>query len=508
VVLNAELPQENNLNIYSNALFNYRDSKASAFFRPPDSTKQTKYPNGFLPIINANILDYSFSLGVKGEFDDGVYWDLSNTYGYNNFKFLVEDSMNYALGTPSPSSFSNGNLSFLQNTTNLDLKTTINKLDLAGGIEYRYENYKIAAGDEASYYHGGSQGFSGFRPENETDSSRGSYAVYLDSTYNFVKDFSLEGAARYENFSDFGSTINVKLATAYKIIPEFLLRSSASTGFRAPSLSQSNYSQTSSFLSGGSVITQGILKPDNVVSQLFGAKALKPEKSKHFSLGGVYQPLKDLSIMIDYFYAKIGDRIMLSDTFTLSPADKVRYGMSKVSFFTNAIDTKTQGIDIKLNYKHTFEDNAKIAVITWYNHSKNKVVSFNTDATSRESSFKEIDKIENGQPKDSIRFLTNYSKNAYNIALNLSRYGSYRQVVSGTAYDFDPIITTDLEVSYKITKSVNMAIGGNNIFDAMPNKFKNLSGIAYGNDGILPYSNYAPLGFSGAFYYAKISLEF
>jgi len=507
-VLNVELPQENNLNIYSNALFNYRDSKASAFFRIPDATKQTKYPNGFLPIINANILDYSFSLGVKGEFYDGVYWDLSNTYGYNDFKFLVDDSMNYALGSSSPTSFNNGTLSFLQNTTNLDLKTTVDKLDLAGGVEHRYENYKIVAGDEESYYEGGSQGFAGFRPENETDSSRESYAVYLDSTYHFTKDFSLEGAARYENYSDFGSTKNVKLATAYKITPKLLLRSSASTGFRAPSLSQSNYSHTSSFLSGGVVVTQGTLKPTNVVSQLFGAKALKPEKSKHFSLGGVYQPLKDLSIMVDYFYVQIADRIMLSDAFKLTSTDEAKYGMSEVSFFTNAVDTKTQGIDIKLNYKYTFEDNAKIAITTWYNHNKNEVISFNTNATSRENSFKQIDRIENGQPKDSIKFLTNYSKNAYNITLNFIGYGSYRQVIKNIAYDFDPIITTDLGVSYKMTKSVNMAIGGNNIFDVMPSKWKNLSGVFHGNNGILPYSNYAPMGFSGAFYYARISLKF
>lgn len=507
-ILNVELPQEEDVTIYTNFLLNYKDSEASAFFRTPDVTRALN-PNGFLPMINARILDYSFALGAKGEFKDGIYWDLSNKFGYNDFKFLVNDSVNYALGTSSPRTFENGSLSFLQNTTNLDIKTTTGEFDLAGGLEYRYENYKIEAGDETSYYNGGSQGFSGFRPENETDSSRNSYSLYVDATYNFTEYFSLEGAARYENFSDFGETTNVKLALAYKVAPEVLLRTSASTGFRAPSLSQSNYSLTSSFLSDEDlIITQGTLKPDHEISQLFGAEDLCSEKSQHFSVGGVYQPIKGVSFMIDYFFTKVDDRIMLSDVFKLSAEDQAKYGMSQITFLTNAVDTKTQGIDIKLNYKYILEDSSKLDLGVWYNYSKNKVVGFNTASTNRTDSFEQIDRMENGQPKDSLKILTNYEINAYNIAINLNRYGSYKQVLSNIAYEFDPMITTDVEVAYKASKNVKIAIGANNVFDIMPNKWKNLSGIGYGYDGILPYSNYSPIGFSGAYYYVRLNAKF
>lgn len=506
-VLNVELPQENNMNIYANSLLNYRESRASAFYRTPDDERILK-PEGFLPMINANILDYSFALGVKGEVGSGIYWDLSNKSGYNDFQLLVDDSMNYALGASSPRSFDNGSLSFLQNTTNLDLKTTLGKLDLAGGLEYRYENYQIEAGEEASYHEGGSQGFSGFRPENETDSSRNSYAIYVDATYNFTDDFSVEGAARYENFSDFGETTNVKLALAYKVLPEVLLRTSASTGFRAPSLSQSHYSQTSSFLLGvDTIITQGILKPDHEVSQLFGAEVLKPEKSKHFSVGTVYQPTENLSFMIDYFLAQVEDRIMLSDTFSLSAEEQATYGMAAASFLTNAVNTKTQGIDIKLNYKYVLEDNSKLDIGVWYNYSKNEVIGFNSESTNREDSFVQIDRIENGQPKDSLKILTNYEVDAYNMVLNLNRYGSYNQARSDVSYHFDPMITADAEVAYKVSEDTILAVGGNNIFNAMPSKW-DLSGIGYGSDGILPYSNYAPIGFSGAYYYVRANIKF
>lgn len=510
-VLNVELPQKNNINIYTHSLLNYRDSKASAFFRTPDVTRPI-YPNGFLPMINANILDYSFAIGAKGEIGDGIYWDLSNKYGYNDFKFSVNDSMNYALGASSPASFNNGSLSFLQNTTNFDVKTSIDKFDLAFGIEYRYENYKIEAGDEASYYNSGSQGFTGFRPENETDSSRNSYAFYVDTIYNFTNALSLEGAVRYENFSDFGSTTNLKLALAYKVMPELLLRTSASTGFRAPSLSQSNYSLTSSYLSGGVIITEGVLKPNHEVSKIFGAEDLVPEKSKHFSVGGVYQPIKDLSLVVDYFFTEVDNRIMASSNLSGTTAAQIAVlaanSVNKASFFTNAVDTKTQGIDIKVNYKYTFENSSKLDLGVWYSYSKNEVVNYNTTSITIENSFKQIDRMENGQPHDSIRLLTNYELNKYNIALNVSRYGSYTHVPSDTAYKFKPLITTDLDIAYSVSKKISLAIGGTNIFDKTPSTWNGLSGIGYGYDGIMPYSNHSPAGFSGAYYYVRALIKF
>lgn len=511
-VVNTEAPQSNNVVLYSNALLNYRESSASAFYRVPDSSR-VLYPDGFLPLIQTKILDYSVAFGVNGELTNGIYWDLSNVYGYNHVQFGVDDSINYALGASSPTFFNNnGTLTFIQNTTNLDIKKSFDKLDLAGGAEYRYENYKITAGDTASYYNGGSQGFAGFRPENETDSSRNNYAFYVDGTYHFTSDFSWEGAGRYENYSDFGSTSNIKLALGYRIIPEIFLRTSASTGFRAPSLAQSKFSQTSSFYDTTAIMSQGTFVVDSEVSKILGAQSLKPEKSKHLAFGGLYEPMKDLTFMVDYFFIKVDDRIMLSSQLTgdtpIQQSVLASNNVSAARFFTNAVNTQTRGIDLKLNYKYLLENHGKLDFGFWYNYHENKVIQYNSNAITQENFYEQIDMLENGQPKESMKFLTNYNISSYNIVMNLNRYGSYHHAISGVSYEFNPMTTVDMEIAYAFSKNVNLAIGGNNIFDTMPNKWKNLDGIGFGNNGILPYSSYSPIGFSGAFYYARATIRF
>ena len=505
-VLNAEIPQANGINIYTNAILNYRDSQASAFFRPSDHNDATTliYPDGFLPMIDAKVLDYSLSLGVKGEFGDGIYWDLSNVCGINSIEYTLKDTMNYSLGAASPTSFNNGSLTFIQNTSNLDLKKNLDKLKLAGGVEFRYESYEIEAGEEKSYIEGGSQGFSGYTPLNAVDDNRNSYALYLDATYNFNDDLSLVGASRFEDYSDFGSTTNVKIALSYKITQELLLRSSASTGFRAPSLAQSNYSHTSTF--GG--LIEGTFKPNHEVSKLFGAKDLEPEKSKHFTIGGVYQPSNDTSFVVDYYFTEVNDRIGLSNEFTLSSAQQLEYGINKARFFVNSATTQTYGVDIRLNHKHKLENSSSLNFGIWYNYNKNKVTSFNNDDINRENSFEQIDRVENGQPKDSLRILSSYSIDKIDTTLNISRYGSYNQVIDNISYGFDPAWSADLDISYQVNKSYKIAIGGNNIFDAMPNKWDGLSSKYYGYNRTKPYSRYSPFGYSGAYYYLRASMEF
>jgi len=506
--LNIEMPQKGGVDIYANALVNYRDSQASAFFRPSNHDENTTllYPDGFLPMLSAHIFDTSFGVGARGE-AWGVKYDLSNTYGLNTIDYKVDNSMNYSLGAQSPTSFNAGSLGFLQNMTNLDLKKSYDSLKLAAGLEYRYESYSITAGDEASYRDGGSQGFPGYSKESEVDTSRNSYALYLDSVY--VRDnFSLEAALRYEKYSDFGATNNVKLASDYKVNKEVFLRASMSTGFRAPSLSQSNYSNIATF--GGAV--SGTFQPDAAVSQALGAKELEAEKSKHLTLGGVYEPTHKTSVMIDYFLTDVEDRIMLSNPQALSLEQQNLYGAEEASFFTNAVDTRTYGIDIKISHKETLTNDARVSFTTWYNYSKNRVSAFNNSMYTRESSFEQIDRMENGQPKHSFRFLTNYQTPKIDYTLNFSAFSSYAEVIDDKRYWFDGELLTDIDISYKLSKKFNVALGGNNIFNSTPNKWDGLAysdtNKFYGYDSIKPYSRYSPFGYSGAYYYARATLKF
>jgi len=502
-LLNSELPFENGVALYSNILLNKKQSEASAFFRTPDKNRAFNR-DGFLPMIHADIDDYSLNVGIKGLMFYGVEWDLSQVVGANSFTFNVDDSMNYSLGKSSPTSFYNGKLFTQESTTNLDFKKHFESdFTLSAGAEYRNEKYSISKGDKASYSGTASEGLKGFQPRNEVDASRYSYATYLDGVWSLSSKLSTELAARYENYSDFGEMSNVKFALSYKILKPLSLRTSASIGFRAPSLAQSNYSLTSSYVdTNGTIFTKGTFKTDDSEAISEGATSLKPEKSKHLSIGTLYKT-DDFYFTMDYFYIKVNDKIMLSDDIDVSSGN-----IDKVRFFTNAVDTRTQGVDLKTAYNKKFKNSQKLDVSFWYHYSINRITHINTPHISKKNSLEQLDAIENGQPKDSQRVLLNYNVNSYNVALNISRFGSFSQIISEKSRFFDPIISTDLELTYSFKKYLALSLGGTNIFNSMPNKWKDLSGIGLGYDGIVPYSEYSPLGFSGAFYYVKATLKF
>ncbi|MBL4630062.1 MAG: TonB-dependent receptor [Paraglaciecola sp.] len=508
---NVEIPQKNDVLFYSNATFNSRKSHASAFFRAADNTR-VMFSEGFLPIINADITDSRISFGMSGQWNNGYVWDVSNTYGYNKFEFSLENSINYTLAEDSPTSFYNGALISIQNITDFDVNKRLGKFELAAGLEYRHEGYQIESGDPESYIGTASQGFAGFKPENETDTTRTSYSIYADVTYNATDQWSIETAGRYEHFSDFGSTSNLKIATDYIITPLLLLRGSASTGFRAPSLAQIGYSQVSSFLDGDVLTSQGTFTVDHAVSQSLGAKELTPEKTKHLTIGSVYQPTKDISFMIDYFYAAVDDRIMLSNELFGTTTEQLNvlseYTVDKARFFTNAANTETEGVDAKLNVKHLFSDKSKLDMTLWYNYSENEFSSFNDTVINESNSFSQIIRIENGQPKSAMRFLTHYATGPFNITANLSRYGAYKQAMNGIAYNFESAWTTDFSVTYAVNDQVNLSLGGLNILNAKPNKWNNLDGDIFGSNGVKPYSRYSPFGYSGAYYYLKTEITF
>lgn len=497
--LNSEIVLESDTILYSNILLSYKESISSAFLRTPDPTRPI-YPDGFLPLINAKILDSSVAFGIKDNFNDFFSWDLSNVYGYNHFNYNLQDSINSSLGASSPTSFDAGGLTFTQNTTNLDLKKRVNNITLTGGLEYRYENYKIHEGDEASYTGTGSEGFAGFSKANNTDIDRDVYAVYADMVHRLNKIFSYELAARYENYSDFGSTANYKLSLGYKVLSKLLLRSSASSGFRAPSLSQSGYTHTSSFATDSGLALSGIFEPSDAISKSLGAQKLRPENSLHYTLGAVYQFNKKISFMVDYFYTKVDDRILLSDKKNL-PSNS--YGVASASYFTNAINTQTQGVDVKLDYELDFRDDSHLKSIFWYHYNDTKIRSFNENV-----SYSQTQRIEHAQPKTAIRLLNNYKKDDYEFTLNISRFGSYYHVLGDNAYKFGENTTVDLDINYRLNSGAALSLGATNIFSEMPDKWDGRSNPYLGYDGILQYSNNSPIGYSGAYYYLKVSYDF
>jgi len=510
-ILYSEVPQDNDINIYSQLLFDYKESKASAFFRPSSDKSISLYQDGFLPIIKAKITDSTILLGVKGEIYDSISWDLSNSYGLNHFHYFVEGSMNYYLDANSPTSFDNGSLNFIQNTTTLDLKKDESKFKIAGGVEFRYENYQIKAGEVASYIGTGSEGYAGYKPENEVNKHRHSYAIYVDNTYNFTKKFVFETALRYEDYSDFGESTNGKLALSYKLTPTLMLRASGSTGFRAPSLAQSYYSQTSSFVNDmGILTTQGTFRVDHEVSKSLGATDLKSERSQHVTMGTVFRPNKKTSLSVECFYIDVNNKILLTPEITATTPEQQevfrKYNVSAARFFTNAARMTTQGVNLKINSSHNFQNGSNLDVGFWYSYSKNDNKK-STDISLDGSNTARV-LYEDGQPKSSLRILTDYKYKNIETTLNISRYGSYYQMLNENIYKFDAKWTTDINIAYDFTKNFRLSFGGINIFDTMPNRWDNLDGYLYGTNGIEQYSRYTPFGYSGAYYYLKASIKF
>ena len=523
--INAAVPVEA-VSFYAHGLLDRRNSSAGALYRLPTDVRNNPalYPTGFLPMIEPTINDYSLSAGVRGVSADNVRWDLSLTHGRNDYHFYVSNTHNDSLGNSSPTSFDSGATTYTQDILNLDLVKKIGALNLAGGAEIRHENYRISRGELASYVLGststiaGAQGFPGFMPENEVNASRSNKALYGDARYGVSRAVSVEGAVRYESYSDFGSTLDNKLALAFRPHEDMLLRASASSGFRAPSLSQAYYTSTVSTLSSAdSTFRQaGTFAVNHPVAVALGSQALRPEKSKHQTVGVVYQPTSDFSISADFFSADITDRIMLTGNIVDSVSPQVKailkqYGVQSARYFTNAIATETHGLDIRLNYKHSFEDRGKLKMVASYHRDQTTITDvyplasiLGNQTTTAVLNDTTRSFVETAQPADGYKLWTQFETGTWRSTLNLNRVGSY-YYVNGSR--FGAKLTTDLDLALQLSKNLEIAVGGNNIFNVLPDKFPETSNLFVSGNGIIQYPPISPYGYNGAFFYIRLNLK-
>ncbi|MDP5138987.1 MAG: TonB-dependent receptor, partial [Spirosomaceae bacterium] len=326
LMANMSLPMNKTTEFYAFGGLSARGGNAAGFYRLPFQSRNVTdiYPNGFLPEINSRINDQSLAVGIRGK-AAGWNVDFSNTFGQNSFDYLITNTLNASLGASSPTSFDAGGFAFAQNTTNFDLSRKVDVakgLNIATGLEFRYENYTVSAGEEASYTNyglatrigtnpdgtpillrdnvgpistvfgpdgsarpGGAQVFPGFSPANEVDARRNNIGAYLDLELDATEKWLIGAALRHENYSDFGSTTNWKLSSRYKITDSFALRGAASTGFRAPSLHQQNFNSTSTLFVDGVPFEVGTFSNDSRVAQLLGIPKLKQEVSTNLSFG-------------------------------------------------------------------------------------------------------------------------------------------------------------------------------------------------------------------------------
>jgi iron complex outermembrane recepter protein len=502
------------------------------------------YPLGFLPLIQPRVVDTSLTAGARGELATWFY-DLSAGYGRNKFDFYVTNSLNTSLGpTNNQTNFYAGSLGDDQWTANLDLSKQYRvgmmsgPLNVAVGAELRRDGFEQMAGEPNSYRQGGvrardgsiapagAQVFPGFQPSNEVDTSRNSKSIYADLEGDVFAQLRVGIAGRYENFSDFGSTTNGKLTVRYSPMQQLIFRGAASTGFRAPSLSQGNFSAISTnFLLNQQT---GLLEPfetgtyrvDSAIARALGAQDLKPEKSKNLSAGVVWQPFSNFELTFDYFHIDIEDRIVFSGNFTGARVQALiaPLGATAARFFTNAIDTETNGYDVVGNYQRPLMG-GRIDLSAAYSNNETEVVGTVTTPNQLsglgEVLFDRIERrrVECGQPKDNVRLMQSFNRSGFTVTARESRYGEYCSFTILPADDqiYEAEWIADLELAYK-WNNYTFAAGAENLFDNFPdrNLVRNANGAftAQSNNGIFTYPINSPFGMNGRFVYTRVGYSF
>ena len=566
---NTLVPLSDNAEFYSFGGLGHRDGLAAGFYRLPSEapTEQGRvvrqlYPFGFLPDIHTIIDDHSASAGVRGTVDA---WDVdfSVTQGGNAFHFFVENSNNASMGTASPTTFDAGRLSFIQTVGNLDLVrpvglAALRSLSFVTGAEFRREEYHIEAGEEASWQLGnggsrpgidfdttstgrpkdpGAQVFPGFQPSNEVDRTRNSLGLYGGFESQVSERLLLDVGGRLEHYSDFGGTVNGKVATRFQVVPALALRAAASTGFRAPSLGQvwfNNVSNQFVLDTSGALVPNRILTSNNEsrVTQTFGVPPLKQETSVNLSLGVVARPASNWSLTADAYRITIGDRIVLSSQFQSS--DPVvgavvrrlltpfqRLGVTTAQFFTNAVDTRTIGLDVVITHSRTLAGGT-LSLTGSANFTKTEVERVNvpqamadTFTTGNLPAVRNIllnredrNRLEDALPREKGGVTARYARGRFAGLARSTYYGAivYRHPTNPANDErFGAKTLFDLDLSYELGRGVRLAVGGENIFNAYPDRQVHPANISLGR---FVYSRrVTQFGMNGGFYYGRLQVS-
>ena len=555
-ILNGAVPLGSAAELYFFGTRGDRNTDAYAFTRGapgPDGDDRavpSLYPDGFTPRITSKIVDNAVTAGVRFDLPGSWKADISQEFGNNIFNYNIKGTNNASMGTRSPTEFDAGGHSLAMYLSSIDVskyyKNIVAGMNLAFGAEYRREQFNIFAGEVGSYAQydvngqpitnpatqtpfenefgqvpgGGSQGFPGYSPANEVDEGRGNLGIYGDAELNITKDFLINGALRFENYSDFGSTFNYKLASRFNFTEQFGFRASVSSGFRAPSLAQIHYNLIFTNIVAGASLQTLLASNTSSIARSFGIDPLKQETANNLAAGFTFNKA-GFTATIDGYLINVKDRIILTDNFD---ASFLNQGVEIAQFFANGADTRTTGLDIVLNYKKFLGDA--------YDKSITLGVAGNFNRT-------EITKVNNGSLNE-YTFFGPFSRAyleaaapPYKLVFNGGvNFGKFDGLLSYTAFSrvelqdfqwvdtpattkaeadelyakatdvYEAMGTLDLSLSYQFSPKIRFTLGSNNLFGAYPTpQFDGWTDQGGFNDSV-------QMGSDGMYLFARLGFKF
>ncbi len=537
---NASLKIGDNASLYATLVGSNRDITSFAFYRSKNHNGQGAllaqvYPDGYVPEINQYSRDRSAVLGVKGRSEGGWSWDLSYDYGNNHLDFHTRNTVNYTLGANSPRSFYDGALEYTQQVFNADFSKPLDigleyPATFSVGAEYRQEDWKQTAGEPGSYINGGlgipdsltgAQGFGGFTPRNAGSYDRHSHALYAGLEADLTGKFSAGLAGRYEDYSDFGNQFSGKLSARYAFTDTAALRGTVASGFRAPALAQQYYQAVTTNINNSVATESGTFPAAGAAAQALGADPLKAETSLSYSLGLVLQPAERVYVTVDAYRIDIDDRIVLSSNLNITNnaaaqavlANLGITGVTAARYFNNAIDTRTQGIDIVGTWNVPLAGSS-LDLTASYNYNKTEVTRIapnpaaltalgaNLERMGRD----ERGRIEEGFPRDKFALAAAWKLERWDFNAGATRYGEFTtRHASNPAQDqtFGSAWTLDLSANFRPSQHWTLTLGADNVLDQYPDRVV----FANSTSGMLPYSLQSPFGFNGAYWYGRVSFK-
>lgn len=534
---------------------------------------RTLYPASFTPRFAGNVIDVSITGGVRGEFGNGMTYDFSGRWGESTIKYTIFNTLNPSLGPATPTSFRPGDLASDEYAFNADFAKPVevgfaNDLNMAFGFEYRNEGYELSEGDLPSHEIGpyaspdpwnfeidadeaaagqnggsvgcfipgtqfdpanlchpgdpihnvvavGSNGFPGYGPATASAYDRDSWAAYLDLEAEVTDRFMASIAGRYEDFSDFGGNFSFRLAARLEVNDTLSLRSSAGTGFRAPTPGQISSISVQTGIIDGAPVARGIFPAAHPVAQFYGAMPLHDETSTQFTFGIVAQPTDALMLTLDYYFIALDDRIWMSSDFDAGAAQAAGVpgadNIERIRFFVNDMDTETSGFDLVATYNVDWSSGTTLFSLA-ANVNDTEVTrrtDRQTDPTDPTPVYfvrdRDVYRIENGDPEFRAYLTARHSwANDVSLSLRGSWFGDY-QVSNNSLTQFETMkgeTFWDFDVTWDINDMLSVTFGGNNIFDARPGpapSFQTCCGV--------PVHRPTTMDWQGSYYYLRGALR-